>query len=420
MKILRCLVFMFALCLFTFSTSTAKAAENLSNLPPDGAQAYLDVLEQLDSQYGKVRMVADPSYTDAKQLRGFLWTDLVDFDGDKIPELIYVVDDGSVKESTYRSIPQQYVLAYHNGSVIDLHAPKNVNCLEPHPFPKVQLLIGDDKAYLASDQLFPYEGGETSGTAYYTKNGTSMQRVLYFIQWLPSMPIILNGNEVTENVLDTALSNLWDGCTFKSQDLSDSASPSELTSSINKTLASLRQRAGSSGTSTSVGFRDVPAGEWYNDAVQWAVEKGITTGMSSTRFAPSEPCTNAQILTFIWRAEGKPTPAPGRFANVSSNDYYYQAALWAKGKAMVYGDTFPADTPCTRGMTVNYLWKAAGRPNTSTTSRYKDVPANSDYFKAVSWAVNKGITSGVSSSSFAPNQTCTRAQIATFLYRAYH
>lgn len=171
-------------------------------------------------------------------------------------------------------------------------------------------------------------------------------------------------------------------------------------------------------TATVSGFTDVQANAYYADAVKWAVGKGITSGTTATTFSPNSTCTNAQILTFLWRAYGSPEPTiKNPFSNIKTTDYYYKAALWAKEKGMVSGSTFNASGLCTRAAAVTYMWKAAGSPNTSSKTSFTDVSSTASYAKAVAWAVNKGITSGTTATTFSPNQTCTRGQIVTFLYR---
>ena len=174
-----------------------------------------------------------------------------------------------------------------------------------------------------------------------------------------------------------------------------------------------------SAVSTVGGFTDVPAASPYAGAVVWAAEKGITSGKSAGVFAPGESCTNGQILTFLWRASGSPEPsAENPFLN-EIPDGFRKAAVWAYEKGVVSGQTFDASVPCTRAMTVNYLWKAAGSPVVSGGASFTDVPAGAPYAPAVAWAVAQGITSGTGVGQFSPNATCTRGQIVTFLYRAY-
>lgn len=177
---------------------------------------------------------------------------------------------------------------------------------------------------------------------------------------------------------------------------------------------------GGATTPATVGnFTDVLASAYYADAVKWAVEKNITSGTSATTFSPDVTCTTAQILTFLWRASGSPEPTiENPFSDIMGTDYYAKAALWAHEKELISGDTFAGATPCTRSMTVTYLWKLADNPTAGNTN-FTDVPASADYAKAVAWAVDKKITSGTSATTFSPDATCTRGQIATFLYRNF-
>lgn len=169
--------------------------------------------------------------------------------------------------------------------------------------------------------------------------------------------------------------------------------------------------------STVGGFTDVKTGDYFAEPVKWAVEKNITAGTSATTFSPNQDCTVAQILTFLWRANGSPKPSGSNpFTDIKSDDYYAEAAVWAYEKGMVSGSTFGGNTPCTRSMAVTYMWKAAGSPNAGK-SGFTDVPANANYAGAVAWAVEQGVTAGTSASTFSPDNVCTRGQIVTFLYR---
>ena len=166
-------------------------------------------------------------------------------------------------------------------------------------------------------------------------------------------------------------------------------------------------------------FKDVKSTAWYSDAVNWAVDKGITTGTSETTFSPDSTCTRAQILTFLWRAVGSPKASTKNpFSDVKSGDYFYDAAIWAYSKGMVTGTKFEGNTPCTRSATVIYLYKNASSPKVSYNNTFTDVKSNAEYTSAVAWAVDKGITTGTSPTTFSPDTTCTRGQIVTFLNRA--
>lgn len=171
----------------------------------------------------------------------------------------------------------------------------------------------------------------------------------------------------------------------------------------------------------AAGFTDVKIGDWFYDAVNWAVANDITSGTSTTTFSPNQTCNNAQILTFLWRAAGKPSAnGSNPFRNVSSSNYYYQPALWASEKGLISGSSFDASAPCTRAMAVTYIWKAKNPPLSMSPASFSDVPAEQvELSIPVAWAVENGITSGTGSNTFSPDKTCTRAEIVTFLLRAY-
>ena len=159
--------------------------------------------------------------------------------------------------------------------------------------------------------------------------------------------------------------------------------------------------------------------DYFAAAVKWAVARNITAGTSDTTFSPEDTCTRAQILTFLWRAVGSPkSTAANPFTDVSANDYYYDAALWAYEKGMVSGSQFAGTTPCTRASTVEYLWKNAGSPDAAASGGFSDVADNAAYSKAVSWAVQSQVTAGTSETTFSPDMICSRGQIVTFLNRA--
>ena len=170
-------------------------------------------------------------------------------------------------------------------------------------------------------------------------------------------------------------------------------------------------------------FTDVHAEDYYYDAVLWAAQKGITGGMSDTLFAPNAACIRAQIVTFLWRAAGSPEPkALSSFADVPADAYYAKAVAWAVENGITNGTTdttFGPDETCTRAHGVTFLSRAAKANTASGNSNFADVDANAYYASAVKWAVDNGITNGISSSLFGPDSSCTRAQIVTFLYRMY-
>ena len=170
-------------------------------------------------------------------------------------------------------------------------------------------------------------------------------------------------------------------------------------------------------------FTDVPAGSYYEDAVIWAVDKGITTGTSATTFNPNGICTRAQAVTFLWRAAGSPAAksAVMPFTDVKAGSYYETAVLWAVENGITKGtsDTmFSPDATCTRAQIVTFLWRSQKSPAAGMANPFADVAADTYYIDAVLWAVKHNITVGTTFSIFSPDEECTRAQIVTFLYRA--
>lgn len=200
----------------------------------------------------------------------------------------------------------------------------------------------------------------------------------------------------------------------------NSANTPDITDNSNNNTSDKDSEYTSGSTKVTPNFNDVADDAYYAAPVKWAVENGITTGTSSTAFSPDMTCTRAQILTFIWRAAGSPTAsAVNPFSDVTADDYYYNAAIWAYENDMVTGSTFDADTPCTRSSTVTYLWKFNGSPVLGIPSLFKDVSNDAEYADAVSWALIEEVTSGISDTEFAPDMICNRGQIVTFLYRAF-
>ena len=170
-------------------------------------------------------------------------------------------------------------------------------------------------------------------------------------------------------------------------------------------------------------FVDVSGGAYYEDAVLWTVREGITSGTTATTFSPGASCTRAQMVTFLWRAAGSPKASGSNpFRDVSADTYYYDAVLWAVENGITSGisaDAFAPDAMVTRAQTVTFLYRAAGSPAAASGSSFSDVRSDAYYADAVFWAVEKGITSGTAAAAFSPDADCTRAQIVTFLYRQY-
>ena len=169
-------------------------------------------------------------------------------------------------------------------------------------------------------------------------------------------------------------------------------------------------------------FADVPANAYFADAVKWAVDKGITNGLSDTMFGPYESCTRAQIVTFLWRAAGSPEPkTASSFTDVPASAYYAKAVAWAVENGVTNGmteTTFAPDATCTRGQSVTFLYRAL-KGTASGSTNFTDVKSDAFYADAINWAVANNVTNGTSNTTFSPNADCTRAEIVTFLYRAY-
>ena len=178
------------------------------------------------------------------------------------------------------------------------------------------------------------------------------------------------------------------------------------------------------GTKSMMGisFEDVLLGQYYYDAVAWAAKSKITAGVTATMFAPDKTCTRAEIVSFLWRAAGSPEPksASNPFTDVDSSAYYYKAVMWAVEKGITAGTsetTFSPDKTCTRAEAMAFLHRSEGSPAASGVGSFTDVPADAYYTNAVAWAVKSEITAGTSETTFSPDKTCTRAEIVTFLYR---
>lgn len=171
-------------------------------------------------------------------------------------------------------------------------------------------------------------------------------------------------------------------------------------------------------------FSDVPPESWYTEAVYWAVSEGITKGIGEGLFGPELSCTRAQVVSFLWRSAGEPEPTESKnpFSDVSADSYYFKAVLWAVENGISSGTsetTFSPDSGCTRAQVAAFLWRWSGCPEVSEVpSPFEDIPGDSWYSEAVSWALKEGVTSGTSETAFSPDSGCTRAQIVTFLQRA--
>ena len=169
-------------------------------------------------------------------------------------------------------------------------------------------------------------------------------------------------------------------------------------------------------------FLDVAVDEFYYDSVVWAVDNGITSGVNATHFAPNDSCLRSQVVTFLWRAAGKPVVEfENPFTDVKPTDYYYDAVLWAVSEGITQGvkaDRFGPNEKCNRSQVVTFLWRAAGEPVVRAENPFADVKPIDYYYDAVLWAARNSITTGTNPTTFAPFEVCNRSQVVTFLYRA--
>lgn len=171
-------------------------------------------------------------------------------------------------------------------------------------------------------------------------------------------------------------------------------------------------------------FADVPTGAYYAKAVEWAVESGITNGKANGLFGSNDPCTRGQIVTFLWRAAGSPEPkgAASGMTDVVSGSYYEKAVAWAIENGITTGtttSTFSPDATCTRAQAVTFLARAL-KAKAASAAEFSDVPTGSYFADAVAWAAANGVTEGIGGGLFGSDNDCTRGQIVTFLYRAYN
>jgi len=172
-------------------------------------------------------------------------------------------------------------------------------------------------------------------------------------------------------------------------------------------------------------FSDVPAGAYYEEAVLWAVENGITTGTGATTFSPKMVCDRAQAVTFLWRAKGSPEPGTTKldFTDVKADAYYFKAVAWAVENGITTGTgggKFSPSMKCDRSQIVTFLWRTMGSPAATGNAPFADVSVNAYYRDAVIWAVDMGITTGTGGGNFSPLMKCDRSQIVTFLYRCFN
>ncbi|MFI3226062.1 MAG: S-layer homology domain-containing protein [Clostridia bacterium] len=263
--------------------------------------------------------------------------------------------------------------------------------------------LASSVAYTNADDTLVYEGidalptpvrsGYTFNGWYYDVYTVSADTVAYKVDF-----------DTTVFEADTTVTASW------TRNSSSSSSSSGSTTTTTTTTDD---------TTSSV-FSDVDSSSYYYDAIAWAVENGITFGVSDTEFGVGQTGAREQVMTFLWRLAGEPdSESENVFSDLDSESYYYTAILWAIENGITNGmsdDSFGTGSDCTRSQIVTFLWRYAGCPDADTDS-FADVDADSYYASAVAWAVENAITNGTGDDTFAPEENCTREQIVTFLYR---
>lgn len=292
--------------------------------------------------------------------------------GDSVVNYVYTLDDnGNVVKLTYKNETEGYDYSGTTTFTYDARGnlTKSENVGTGWNAGVTYLFEYNDQDLCVKETFVSAEGYETATTYKYDENGNAIEEVHY---------------------------NSW---------------------GFNYTYAPIPQSASQSD------FEDVDANSPYTMPIIWAAKTGITTGKTATTFAPKLGCTRAQMVTFLWRAAGSPEPKSNSnpFTDVDKNSPYYTAIQWAVEMGITNGISatqFSPNVTCTRAQIVTFIYRAAGRPAVkSTTNPFKDVTKNS-YYDAILWAVENGVTNGFNATTFAPSSTCTRAQGVTFLYRS--
>ena len=340
-------------------------------------------------------------------------------------EQVKTIDRSSMKMflSGFESDKEAWTGA--ESDLLDKHFWSRMNTVYAVPTNTTVTLPANVSTVAVCELNFSWDGDAAHASNYYYTNYPGMQEITlsgsgYILGvelWDDNLPVSENND--THNIITAPEgdSYVYGDSIIYFYVPTDATAPNPFGSSTTPTTPT---------TPSTPVFSDVAANAYYADAVAWAVDKGITTGTSQTTFSPDSTCTTAQILTFLWRSQGSPEPTSktNPFSDVKTSDYFYKAALWAKENNILPitgsdNTAFNGNTPCTRGMAVLYIWRAAGFRAAEKTSSFTDVAATTLYAPAVDWAVEAGVTSGTSATTFSPDTTCTRAQIVTFLYRAF-
>ena len=345
----------------------------------------------------------------------------VDLDGDGVPELLtaqtasgdgthaslYAVRNGMteclVSTRTLHGDFDQYAISYRSINIVSCGGRKQLMAMRSSYHPSTwDDYYGQTYKDVGEFWLFDYARGEVTQTDHWSYSFLELEDGRYFED---ESTVNHNGAPSTPEALDA----VWDRISIQT-----TVSCFSDTNGMPLTVL-LRVAEGK--------FRDVPDGEYYAEPVSWAVAHSITNGTSYTTFSPEAPCTRGQVVTFLWRAAGSPEPerADHPFKDLKPSDYFYKAVLWAVEQGITNGMDerhFGPDVPCTRAHVVTFLWRAEGKPAAGASNPFVDVPSGEYYTDAVLWAVSKNITNGMDEKHFGPDLTCIRAQIVTFLYRA--
>ena len=269
--------------------------------------------------------------------------------------------------------------------------------------------------YMQYDSEFVMQGGTIAGNRAQLGGGVYVQR-----ENAPAKFRMSGKSEIVDNLATVAGGGMYIKGVFETTGgtVSNNFSDSEYTDMAIEQAGEVRE-----GTTLPTAFIDVAKDAYYYQPVVWAVENKITSGTSEITFSPDDTCNTAQILTFLWRAAGSPVVPETdvfKYADVKGTDYFYMAAQWAKSKGLVEHYALYPNKSCNRMMSVYYIWCAAGKPACSAPLKFTDLnkPEHENYKEAIAWAVQQGITSGTSETTFSPGKTCTRGQIMTFLWKA--
>lgn len=385
-KILLPFALVLALCL-GLAVPALAVDSTTANLTPQIAKAYKDIVDSLYREYGSP-IDTKETWENSAVYYGMCGGYVVDLGDGGSPEMIVAYSKKS------------------SSSIIDI----------PSSYIKVYTWNGTKAVMVFEYQVLASLNGRSWNTYTLCQNGNT---AWLEVKW-ESLPDAFTGIEYEPELVHCHVENgVMKGFTPQTKASSSArlGSFDYITLNNYDEFRTLLTNAANATSATVGGFTDVKTGDWFAEPVKWAVGRGITTGTSVTTFSPNNTCTKAHILTFLWRAKGEPMPTvTNPFSDVKDRSYYYNAALWAYENGLVSGSSFKPDSPCTRAQTVTYQWKLAGSP-AAPAAAFTDVSSTADYAAAVAWAVEKGITTGTSATTFSPNDTCTRGQIVTFLYR---